>query len=185
MAALLGYSLPAADGYGHRLVEAGRFAKLVARTETFRRCWPDRQPLWVLSALCWIAPSPDKPKEEPPDFSDTDESELRTFLEGGKRQVTLRLPQRSGQLIKLAKELAWQRDRSLPCEVCGFSFVVEYGPAGDGVIEAHHGQAVATFRRGHITRVEDIHLICANCHRMLHRGEETLTVEDLKKMRRR
>ncbi|MFD9319621.1 HNH endonuclease [Streptomyces sp. NPDC060053] len=57
----------------------------------------------------------------------------------------------------------------LQCEVCSFDFAAAYGELGDGYIEVHHRLPL------HIsgvteTRIADLALLCANCHRMCHRS---------------
>lgn len=57
----------------------------------------------------------------------------------------------------------------LRCEVCSFNFTAAYGELGDGYIEVHHRLPL------HIsgvteTRIADLALLCANCHRMCHRS---------------
>lgn len=52
------------------------------------------------------------------------------------------------------------------CEVCGFDFGLTYGTMGHGYIVAHHVNPIATGRR--MTTLDDIALVCANCHAMAH-----------------
>ncbi|GHF03294.1 hypothetical protein GCM10014715_69500 [Streptomyces spiralis] len=57
----------------------------------------------------------------------------------------------------------------LRCELCSFGFTAADGEPGDGSIEVHHRLPL------HIsgvteTRIADPALLCANCHRMLHRS---------------
>jgi len=181
MAELLGYELRESD-YGRRIVEAGHFAQAVCRTKTFKHFWPDQEPLWALSGICWMKSQPEKPKVIPPEFP---EPEPELYIEGRKRKVMLETRQRNQKVVKLAKERAWQRDNTLPCEACGFSFAETYGPVGERLIEAHHRRPIATVKGGHLTKVEDIALVCANCHRMLHRGGESITVEALREILRK
>jgi len=51
---------------------------------------------------------------------------------------------------------------------------------GKEFTEAHPKQPVADLKPKQLSYVEDIALVCANCHRMLHRGTETLSIEELK-----
>jgi serine/threonine protein kinase len=64
----------------------------------------------------------------------------------------------------------------LACEACGFDFAQVYGKLGEGFIECHHTKPVSKLRKGDKTKLSDLALVCANCHRMLHRGGETLTL---------
>ena len=51
-------------------------------------------------------------------------------------------------------------------------FAVEYPGVGDGFIEVHHRAPLADRApEGSKTKLEDLALVCANCHRMLHRNE--------------
>lgn len=67
------------------------------------------------------------------------------------------------------------KDRGLlECEVCGFEFQRIYGARGAGYAECHHTSGDTT------TRLEDLALLCANCHRMIHRGTTWLTPTELR-----
>ncbi|MFJ6754357.1 HNH endonuclease [Streptomyces sp. NPDC091273] len=59
----------------------------------------------------------------------------------------------------------------LRCAVCTFDFHSAYGALGNGYIEVHHVLPL------HIsgpreTNLNDLALLCANCHRMCHRGHQ-------------
>ena len=58
----------------------------------------------------------------------------------------------------------------LECEVCTFDFGARYGEHGEGFMEVHHRTPVSELAAGAKTRLSDLALVCANCHRMLHRG---------------
>jgi hypothetical protein len=55
------------------------------------------------------------------------------------------------------------------CEVCGFSFEQCYGEAGAGFAEVHHLTPLHDTDGIRRTTLEDLAIVCANCHRMLHR----------------
>jgi 5-methylcytosine-specific restriction enzyme A len=76
---------------------------------------------------------------------------------------------------------AARRKREAPaiCEVCGFDFEERYGEHGHGYIECHHIAPLAVTGPT-TTKLEDLALVCANCHRMLHRGAPPPTVDELK-----
>lgn len=78
----------------------------------------------------------------------------------------------------------------LRCEVpgCGFEFKERYGELGKEFAEVHH--IVPLGGRGskaRTTRLSDLAIVCANCHRMIHRGGESRSLSNLipKKQRRR
>ena len=68
-------------------------------------------------------------------------------------------------------------------EVCGFDFAKEFGLLGRGFAECHHLLPLAAGARE--TRLADLAIVCANCHRMLHRGSPMLSVEALRAQVRR
>lgn len=106
---------------------------------------------------------------------DVDES----FLEGGATFRTHLAKERSPALVARAKKRRLQSVGVLRCDVCGFSFEAVYGEIGRGYIEAHHQTPIARLVGSTPTRVDDVALVCSNCHRMIHRGNP-FTVEELK-----
>lgn len=78
---------------------------------------------------------------------------------------------------KIAQHL--RSHASLECATCGFDFQAVYGDHGEGYIECHH--VVPLHVSGETkTRLNDLVLICANCHRMIHRHRPWLRPEQLK-----
>lgn len=68
----------------------------------------------------------------------------------------------------------------LACEVCTFDFASFYGERGKGFAEVHH--AVPLHVTGPTkTRLTDLVVLCSNCHRMIHRGKEWMTPEELRR----
>lgn len=56
------------------------------------------------------------------------------------------------------------------CKACGFSFHDFYGDFGSGYIEVHHLKPVSTLTTVEsINPVTDMTVLCANCHRVVHR----------------
>ncbi len=88
--------------------------------------------------------------------------------------------ERNQELIRRAKDIALNGGRKLTCQVCQFDFREKYGQHGEGFIEAHHTIPVSELEEGAVTRVEDIALVCANCHRMLHRRRPWLAMGHLR-----
>ncbi|WP_293742057.1 HNH endonuclease [uncultured Pedobacter sp.] len=75
--------------------------------------------------------------------------------------------ERDRNLIAEKKRLAIL-DKNLVCEVCSLDFSDRYGTLGEGFMECHHLFPIA--KSGIRTNfLEDLALVCANCHRMLHR----------------
>ncbi|GAA2136473.1 HNH endonuclease [Streptomyces synnematoformans] len=68
---------------------------------------------------------------------------------------------------------------TLSCEACGFDFEEVYGDRGAGYIECHH--VVPLHEAGEArTKLSDLALICANCHRMIHRRAPWPTPAELR-----
>jgi len=65
----------------------------------------------------------------------------------------------------------------LPCEVCGIEFGEMYGAVGQGFIEIHHRMPLH-LSGPRATKLDDLALLCPNCHRVLHR-DASLTIEEL------
>ncbi len=98
------------------------------------------------------------------------------FEKGGKRSAasTLRNP-------KLREEA--KRKYGLNCYCCGFKFEDFYGPRAKGRAIVHH---LETFRgdasKQRVSTVDDVRVVCANCHYVIHLTEDPLDVDDLKRM---
>jgi len=129
----------------------------------------------VISGICWGGPDPKKPQQEPYN------PENQFFPEGDKKRRLHIYRERNRAVVSQAKELRKASDPLLHCEVCGFSFVEKYGQIGEGFIEAHHKVPLSDLKTGGHTHIQDLALICSNCHRMIHTGDRTLTVDELKK----
>lgn len=88
--------------------------------------------------------------------------------------------ERNRALVLLAKQRAITRDGRLACQVCDFDFAQTYGEVGRNFIEAHHTVPLSQLDGERNTRVEDLALVCSNCHRMLHRRRPWLGMTELK-----
>lgn len=75
--------------------------------------------------------------------------------------------ERDRKLIEKKKKQAIQNGK-LFCEVCNIDFEKKYGTIGEGFMECHHLYPIA--KSGIRTNtLDDLALVCANCHRMLHK----------------
>jgi len=93
-----------------------------------------------------------------------------------------RIRERKPELVRLKKAKVLQQHRALRCEVCDFEFWMQFGDIGKDFIECHHTSALSTLLPGQKTKLSDLALVCANCHRMLHRGKPWLRVGQLRAM---
>jgi putative restriction endonuclease len=102
------------------------------------------------------------------------------FVEGKRKLIQHVVRERNPKVIRLAKEkFQSEHDGQLFCEICNFNFVDFYGEIGEDFIEGHHTTPVSELEDGQKTRVEDIAIVCSNCHRMLHKRRPWLTKEQL------
>jgi len=67
------------------------------------------------------------------------------------------------------------------CEVCGFRFSDRYGKIGHDYIIAHHLMPLASRKGISKTTLDDIALLCANCHAMVHTTRPPHSLEKLRR----
>lgn len=106
----------------------------------------------------------------------------RKYDEGAKRLVEHhRLEaKRDPRLTKAAKNAFKIKHGRLYCEGCGFDFEAKYGKRGKEYIEAHHRVPLGTLSGvPQLLTISDLAMVCANCHRMLHRNP-WISVETLR-----
>lgn len=110
------------------------------------------------------------------------EDDESAFPEGHESFRRHRHLERDGAMPKKAKVKRLNETGKLECDACGMDFHRIYGSLGYGFIEAHHTVPVFEIKGSTKTKVGDLALVCSNCHRMLHRGKNLLTVSDLKRI---
>ncbi|WP_049867641.1 HNH endonuclease [Paenibacillus sp. D9] len=110
--------------------------------------------------------------------SDVQADEGKEYPEGKIAFVLHKKRERNPKLIKEAKRLFIKKHGRLFCEACKFDFQQVYGVRGVDFIEVHHKKLISEMREGETTKVEDIAMLCSNCHRMIHR-KPMITVERL------
>ncbi|MBA4143827.1 MAG: HNH endonuclease [Nitrosospira sp.] len=115
----------------------------------------------------------------------TDEPDIQEAEEGHVLTRLHRVRERNRKLIEAKKKAALKQHGRLSCEACSFDFSQKYGPAGEGLIDVHHTIPVHTLSQGDITRLEDLALLCANCHRVVHSSRRWLTVKQVMDLIRR
>lgn len=108
-------------------------------------------------------------QERQPDRPDDGEVEDGFEALEGKEFLAQHLRrERSPKLVEAKKRGVLRTSGQLACEVCEFDFQRAYGSHGAGYIECHHTNPLALRDGESPTRLEDLALVCANCHRMLH-----------------
>jgi 5-methylcytosine-specific restriction protein A len=102
----------------------------------------------------------------------TTDAELAA-MEGAERMALVRHRQREQSLRDGKIAEARKRGTSeLKCEVpgCGFDFETVYGELGRDYAQVHHLKSLADRTKPSQTKLNDLAVVCANCHAMIHRG---------------
>lgn len=107
-------------------------------------------------------------------FGSTQEMEA---LEGKIHKTEVAFRSRNRALIQAKKA-----NSDFRCEACGFSFEETYGSIGKGYIVAHHIEPISNRRNASPTTLNDIALLCANCHAMVHTNNPPILPKELRKL---
>lgn len=104
--------------------------------------------------------------------------ELGSF-EGGTHLVSHLRRERDLELAAKKIESVRAAQGKLVCEACKFDFQEKYGSLGKDFCEVHHRKPLALgYRESHL---HDLAILCANCHRMIHRtGNPIMDVPEFK-----
>jgi hypothetical protein len=114
-----------------------------------------------------------------------DENEFQGS-EGAQTERLIRHRQRESKFrdAKIADALKNNGGR-LVCEVprCGFDFADRYGEIGAGYAHVHHNKPLSDAplegRRITSADLQELSVVCANCHAMIHRGGECRPIDTL------
>lgn len=99
-----------------------------------------------------------------------------SYYEGAVKEVTVNAYERDAKARAAAIA-----HHGLDCKVCGFDFKHAYGEHGEGFIHVHHQVPLSTInKRYKVDPVKDLVPVCPNCHEMLHKDNQTLTVAQLR-----
>jgi predicted HNH restriction endonuclease len=89
--------------------------------------------------------------------------------------------ERDRKLIRLKIDQQLERNGNLNCEICGFSFETGYGQAGKDFCEVHHIRVLSESNEGEpTTTLDDLAILCSNCHRIIHRKKPAYTIDEIK-----
>lgn len=114
-------------------------------------------------------------REAVPPFVDVDEG----FAEGRIVERLHKSRERSRTLVRAKLADVLTKTGRLACEACGFDFEATYGAAARGMAECHHRVPLSAIGPSNTT-LADLAVVCANCHRYLHRVRPMPTVEELR-----
>jgi 5-methylcytosine-specific restriction enzyme A len=112
-----------------------------------------------------------------------EEDEGITEAEEGRLLTRMhRVRERNRELVKRKRAAVLRETGRLACEACDFDFNDRYGEHGRGFIEVHHLLPLHALSPGSRTRLQDLAILCANCHRMVHARTRWLTLLQLKEL---
>jgi 5-methylcytosine-specific restriction enzyme A len=102
------------------------------------------------------------------DVADEFGQPMSTSITETRKYAYHRKIERNRTAAKQAKKFHGTR-----CQACDLDFAERYGEIGKGFIEAHHLKAISTLEEGVAVTYDvaaDFAVLCANCHRMIHRS---------------
>ena len=108
--------------------------------------------------------------------------ELNEVEEGAVIYKLHKFRERDLSIVIRKKDSVFAKEGKLLCEACQFDFNLQYGELGFKYIECHHRTPLAEFTSTTKTTLQDLALVCSNCHRMLHRTTNSFSVEGLKSL---
>ena len=104
----------------------------------------------------------------------------KKYPAGAKKQVRVNAYERNPRA-----RTACLRHYGYRCSVCNLLFEEAYGKRGQNFIHVHHLQPVARLPEGYeLDPIKDLTPVCPNCHAMLHRGKDVLSIDDLRQQLR-
>jgi 5-methylcytosine-specific restriction protein A len=107
-------------------------------------------------------------------------SQTDSVIEGQVLYKLHKVRERDRKIIEAKKKTVLKETGELKCEACGFNFETTYGELGKGYIECHHLIPLSKFEVNKETKLEDLALLCSNCHRMIHRDFTLATIREFK-----
>jgi HNH endonuclease len=104
------------------------------------------------------------------------------FEDPRRHKVHINIERRNSALVKRVKEI-----HGYSCEACDLKFEDRYPALGDKsrYIEAHHLQPISTLKGKKLIKHDprtDFAVLCANCHRMIHRTAKPWDLAGFKKV---
>lgn len=152
---------------------AGSPFEILFEVETLINVSPEQELLkWLESSIGLLAPVYRflaLPLES--SLTTLEDENANVYPEGRINYAIHKERERNQTLVKEVKKISREQNGGrLICQTCGFDFYEFYGERGRDYAEAHHILPVSQMEANHETRIEDMIIVCSNCHRMLHRS---------------
>lgn len=100
--------------------------------------------------------------------------------EGQRRLRAHLMRERNRAIVVKKRDSTLRLFGRLACEVCEFDFAKNYGTLGEGFCEVHHKLLISEAADRVKTRLEDLAIVCSNCHRMIHRTNPPKRIDELR-----
>ncbi|MDP1729720.1 MAG: hypothetical protein Q8L54_00790, partial [Devosia sp.] len=117
------------------------------------------------------------------EFDQLPPSELEKEIAGREGRLLARIhvyKERDRDFAKRARSFYRNKQGGvLVCQACGLEPVPFYGSRGEISIEIHHKTPVSELQPDSITVVDDVAVLCASCHRVVHSEDPCLGVDEL------
>lgn len=159
---------------GHSLTTMRKACSTRARE---LRSWADAQGVQLHACLDCLAGDEAGIDAAPAHVLSAEVQERSTqAMEGMAREARYLVRARSGTLRKVALRLA-----EGICAVCGTDFSKVLDGLGSRVLQVHHKRQLSLSDEPQLNGVDDLAVVCANCHCLLHVDpERAMSVEELR-----
>lgn len=117
-------------------------------------------------------------------ISNIEDDEINEYESVKEGQILFRIHkvrERDKKIVEAKKRKTLKETGELKCEACGFNFEKTYGAIGKNYIECHHLVPLANFEVNKETKLDDLSLLCSNCHKMIHKDLSISTIEEFKR----
>lgn len=102
--------------------------------------------------------------------------------EGNPRLVLHLKRERNSKVVEQKKKDILNKMGALRCEVCDFDFEEVYGTHGSSFCEVHHLLPLSKADGIVKTELDDLAIICSNCHRIIHKIHPMPDIKELSKI---
>ena len=111
-------------------------------------------------------------------FVSSDSGRQKVYFEGTPTEIRLTKYERNPYARRKCIE-----HYGYSCVICGFDFEETYGERGREYIHVHHLEMIAKAGKSYIIDpIEDLRPVCANCHAIIHRKKEPLSIDTVRDM---
>jgi predicted HNH restriction endonuclease len=120
-------------------------------------------------------------------FESLPETDLEQEISGKEGRMLTRVhayKERDRKFAAMAKKhYKTKNGGKLWCVACDLKPEILYDDKGERCIEAHHKIPIEELQPDSITRVDDMAMVCASCHRVIHSRKPCLTIEEVRALR--